>query len=46
LVTGPVRRKDGYEYVAEKMSNLPATDGKKLPTETVPCTCGKYVWKG
>src|SRR5258708_2182706 len=19
---------------------------KKLPTETVPCTCGKYVWKG
>jgi len=19
---------------------------KKHPTETVPCTCGKYVWKG
>ncbi len=19
---------------------------KKFPTETVPCTCGKYVWKG
>jgi len=19
---------------------------KKLPTETVSCTCGKYVWKG
>jgi hypothetical protein len=19
---------------------------KKLPTETVACTCGKYVWKG
>jgi hypothetical protein len=19
---------------------------KKLPTETVPCPCGKYVWKG
>lgn len=19
---------------------------KKLPTETVPCTCGKFVWKG
>jgi hypothetical protein len=19
---------------------------KKLPTETVPCSCGKFVWKG
>ena len=19
---------------------------KKNPTDTVPCTCGKYVWKG
>jgi hypothetical protein len=19
---------------------------KKLPTETIPCPCGKYIWKG
>ena len=31
----------------KKMSSLSSTDGKGArPTETVPCACGKYIWKG
>jgi hypothetical protein len=36
LLEGPVRRKDGYRYVAEKVSNLPATDGKETSYRDSP----------
>jgi len=31
---------------SQKVSCLSSAHGKKHPTETVPCPCGKYVWKG
>jgi hypothetical protein len=34
------------QYVAQELSRLSEPLAKKHPTETVPCSCGKYVWKG
>ena len=36
LLAGPVRRKDGYRYVAEKVSSLSATDGKEISHRDSP----------
>ena len=47
LLMGPfVREKTGMNMWRRNCPICRQQLEKKHPTETVPCCCGKYVWKG